>query len=124
MHKGFKFCFMVLEGSVSSSLWNEIKKIEKKILCYHLGVQSTTLSSVMFPETGRPIDFYAHQRVKSLILKIWMEKQISSFILVQDSRKWFARWQGTSEHDYSVLLNNIGNPSHVREDSLKQISPP
>ena len=102
MHKGFKFCFMVLEGSVSSSLWNEIKKIEKKILCYHLGVQSTTLSSVMFPETGRPIDFYAHQRVKSLILKIWMEKQISSFILVQDSRKWFARWHIEEHLDLDI----------------------
>ena len=69
MHEGFQFCFMDLEGSVSSSSWNEIKKIEKKFLCYHLGVQSTTPYSVMLLETGRPIDFYALQSVQKFDIK-------------------------------------------------------
>lgn len=101
-------------ASISAHTWNEIEKIQKKFLCRHVGVKKTTPYSVLLLETGkRPMEMKALKRMYTYIMKIkampttripriaWetgcapQKTNKSKFLsssLVQDIRKWFAKW--------------------------------
>lgn len=58
-------------ASISASTWNDIEKLQKKFLCRHLGVKTTTPYSVMLLETGkRPLEIQALQRVYRYLMKV------------------------------------------------------
>ena len=101
-------------GSIPASTWNDIEKIQKKFLCRHMGIKTTTPYSVMLLETGkRPLEMQALQRVHRYLMKVktmrerslpymaWQagckpqKNYKSKFLtssLVEDIRKWFSRW--------------------------------
>lgn len=101
-------------ASISAHTWNEIEKIQKKFLCRHMGVKKTTPYSVLLLETGkRPLEMKALKRMFTYIMKLktmptnripriaWetgcapQKTKKSKFIsssLIQDTKKWFAKW--------------------------------
>ena len=118
-------------ASISASTWNEIEKIQKKFLCRHLGVKSTTPYSVMLLETGnRPLEMKALQRMYKYIVKVKMmpttriphmawdvgcapqktnKSKFLSSSLVQDIKKWFARWNVEAYVDMPIEAGKEGD---------------
>ena len=111
-------------ASISAHTWNEIEKIQKKFLCRHLGVKKTTPYSVLLLETGNmPLEMQALKRMFKYIMKIklmpntriprraWesgcalQKTKKSKFIsssLIQDIRKWFAKWNVEAYVDMQI----------------------
>ena len=101
-------------GSISSSVWNDIEKLQKPFIRSHLGIKSTTPYVLLLLETGRrPIETYAmvcvlryitrvHQLDDSgLPKKAWaastcIQKTKKSKVLsmgwMLDIHKWFKIW--------------------------------
>ena len=105
----------VWRGSISSSRWNDIEKLQKAFIRRHLGIKSTTPYILLLLEIGRrPIGVYAmvwvlryeihiHQMDDNrLSKKAWaastcLQKTRKSKVLstrwVLDIHKWFKWWE-------------------------------
>lgn len=102
-------------GSISSSIWNDIEKLQKAFIRRHLGIKSTTPYVLLLLETGRrPIEVYAMVRVLRYVIRVrqmddsrlpkkaWaastcLQKTRKSKVLstgwVLNIQKWFKRWE-------------------------------
>lgn len=117
-------------ASISAHTWNEIEKIQKKFLCRHLGVKKTTPYSVLLLETGtRPLEMKALQRMLTYIMKVklmpstriphiaWKagcalqktkKSKLLTSSLIQDIRKWFAKWNVEAYADMPIVKGKEG----------------
>ena len=111
-------------ASLSATTWNEIEKLQKKLLCRQLGVKKTTPYSILLLEIGNiPIEMKALKRMFTYMVKVkfipttriprvpWeagsapQKTKKSKFItssLVQDTKKWFKRWNVEAYVDMPV----------------------
>ena len=112
-------------ASTSANTWNDIEKIQKKVLCRHLGVKKTTPYSILLLETSsRPLEIKALKRMFTYIMKVklmpadcipniaWttgnalQKTKKSKFLsssLLQDVRKWFTKQGAEAFIDMQII---------------------